>query len=108
MDGGMKVAIQLKDVQLLVVLELVGAVLGDFNNRTKYFGRAIANGQLKVIHHFLALLYGGSGSATRIWMPATAGNRGVDQGPMLDARKTGRAAICPQARPRGPQGAYRI
>src|SRR6185437_7428491 len=99
-----QVAIQLEDVQLLVILELVGAVLGNLNYRAKYFRRAIANGQLKIVHHFTCSPIGWVGDASRGWMPQNARNRAG--GPGIDSGRRGTGwAACPQARPPGARDA---
>jgi len=61
-NGGVQVAVELKDVQLLVVLELVGTVLGDLDDRPEDFRRTIADRELQIINHsFLHPLGVGSG-----------------------------------------------
>ena len=67
MHWRVQVAVELEDVQLLVVLELVGAVLRNFDHRPEHFGRTIANGQFQIINHsFLHPLGVGSGSAEEV------------------------------------------
>ena len=51
MHGGVQVAVEFEDVQLLVVLELVGTVLGDLDDRPEYFRRTIADRELQIINH---------------------------------------------------------
>ena len=46
-----QVAVQLEDVQLLVIFKLVGSVLGDLDHRAKHLGGAVANRQFQIINH---------------------------------------------------------
>jgi len=46
-----QVAVELEDVQLLVVLELVGTVFRDLDDSPEHFGRAVADGELQIINH---------------------------------------------------------
>jgi len=57
----MQVAVQLEDVQLLVVFVFLGPILGDLDDRAKNLRRAIADGQFKIIHHFFWPLFRGRG-----------------------------------------------
>jgi hypothetical protein len=47
----MKVAVELEDVELLVVFKLLGAVEGNLDDRAKDFGAAVADGKLKKVNH---------------------------------------------------------
>ena len=50
-DRGVKIAVQLEDVQLLVVFKLLGSVQRNFNDRAKDLGGTIADRQFKIINH---------------------------------------------------------
>jgi hypothetical protein len=73
-DGGVEVAVELEDVQLLVVLVFLGAVLGDFNDRAKDFGGTIADGKFKIIDQLHA-------SPRGLGIRKGAGNRGFKRPP---------------------------
>src|SRR5579871_1319486 len=55
----MQIAIELEDVQLLIVLKFLNAVFRNFDHGTENFGGALAYGQLEIVDHELLLL--GSG-----------------------------------------------
>ena len=58
----MQVAVQLEDVQLLVVFELLRSVLGNLDDRPKDLGGTVADRQLQIINHLFLLLLDGLGS----------------------------------------------
>jgi hypothetical protein len=49
----MQVAVELENMQLLVVLKLLRAVFGNLDDGAKDLRAAIADGEFKVIDHFL-------------------------------------------------------
>jgi hypothetical protein len=51
MDRGVKIAIQFEHVQLLVILELVSAVLGNFDYCAKDLRGTVADGEFQIIDH---------------------------------------------------------
>jgi hypothetical protein len=48
----MQIAVQLEDVQLLVVFKFLRSVQGNFDHAPKHLGAAVAYRQFQVVHHF--------------------------------------------------------
>jgi hypothetical protein len=56
MHRRMQIAVQFEDVQLLVVLKFLRAVLGNLNDHTKDLGASISERKFQIINHHVLLL----------------------------------------------------
>jgi len=73
-----QVAVELEDVQLLVVLEFVCTIFRDLDDSPEDLGRAFTNGELQIINHSVS-------TSSRGWV-----RQAEDAGDSLDAHQSAR------------------
>jgi hypothetical protein len=56
-DGGVEVSVETEDVEFLVVLVLVGALIGDLDNGVDDLGTVRPDGELKIVRHKIGFLF---------------------------------------------------